>query len=150
VRPIRRNLDERDQDEPSFVQPRVRQDKCGSLHYDAMIGEKIEIEDARCISFCTDPTEAGFDRLQHREQFARPELGGYGYDGVDKPRLTGARERFASIPTGTAQDADAFVLDCSERGRQRLARRAKNRAVQISPHSDQDHRSPHAASPGLT
>jgi len=74
VAPIRRDFGERGENEPTLVQPRVRQDERRRLHHLAPMIEKIEVEDTRRICCAANTAKPRLDSLHHSEHVARPEL----------------------------------------------------------------------------
>ena len=61
--PIRRDFGERDQDEPTLMQPRMWQDEGRSLNQLAAVIEKIEVDNACRIRFRADAPKLPLDRL---------------------------------------------------------------------------------------
>jgi len=120
------------------VEPRVRQYKRGALgHLTAMIKE-IEIEHARRVSLAADATKFSFDRLQHREQVWRGEIGRQRCHRVNKPGLGRTRYRLGSIPSGACRYLNTVSFERSQGGREGNARRAEPRAGQIAADANKD------------
>jgi len=132
------DLGERQEHESTLVEPRVRQDKrSGLAHLTPMIKE-IEIEHARCVSLAADTTKLPLDRLQHRKQVWRGEIGCQRRHRVNKPGLIRARHRLGSIPSRTPRDPNTLCFERNQGGRERIAGLAEPRAGQIAPDADQN------------
>jgi len=145
--PVRRYLGKRLEHEPTLMEPRVRQDERGRLRHETSIIEEIEIEHAGGVSFAADTTKLSLERLQHREQVARGEMGYQRRDRVNEPWLVRARYRLSSIPGGSGRDLDAFCFERNQGGCERVRGCAEPRAGQIAADTDQDQFVSHALRP---
>src|SRR6516162_1660388 len=108
--PVGRNLGERLEHESTLMEPRVRQDERRRTRHLTPIIKEIEIEHARGVSLPADATKLSLDRLQHREQVSRREVGCQRRDRVNEPRLVRARYRLSPIPRGTSRNLDPLCF----------------------------------------
>jgi len=105
--PIGCNFGERNEHKSALVQPRMWQDEPRCLGNLTAKIEEIQVEHARCI-WCTASTpKVNFEGLQHPQEYARTQIGRQRGHRVDKPRLSGSRNRFRVIPRRPGGNADA-------------------------------------------
>src|SRR5262249_21696082 len=94
---LRRDLDERAQDERALVHARMRYHELRLVDAGIAVEQEIEVERARGIGEAALPPVPRLDRLELAQEFPRPKGGVQLGDRVDEVGLRGIAHRCAAI-----------------------------------------------------